>query len=54
MGKDDVGMSQSIQDSLYTRAAEVIVAARSQVRSAVNQAMVLTDLLAGGAVNCRR
>ncbi len=35
-------MSQDIQDSLYARVAELIVAARSQVRSAVNQAMVLT------------
>jgi DUF1016 N-terminal domain len=40
--KDDAGMNQAIQDSLYARVAEVLVAARSQVRSAVNQAMVLT------------
>jgi hypothetical protein len=35
-------MNQAIQDSLYARVAELIVAARSQVRSVVNQAMVLT------------
>jgi hypothetical protein len=35
-------MSQTIQDSLYARVAEVMAAARSQVRSVVNQAMVLT------------